>query len=177
MICSVGLASEQQDKNSKNWEIGMMPEEPAKEIGVNKWSLILENELGIYAYDDTSVSFLQDEKGKKDSNQVEVDIKTVFINKETLKLIDAKYAKQLKNGDTTSSCLIHMIFNRADKTYKTTSLQVFSKKGRELENKNVIAQFSSIPEKSFVEAMLEVINRYVAANKEEMLFNKRYLVI
>jgi len=172
MFCSIAWASEQQVKDNSNWEISMMPKENASEIEKSKWSLILENDLGIYAYDNTSVHFVRDDKGKKNLNQVEVDIKTVFVNKDVLKRIDTKYAKQLKKGDTTSYCLIHMIFNTADKTYKTTSMQVFSKKKKQLEDKRVKTAFSPIPEKSFAEAMLEIVNQYVTDNKYDMLLNK-----
>ncbi len=172
MMFSVAFASEQKSDVADKWEISMMPKETPKEIERNKWSLILENNLGIYAYDNTSVHFVRDKQGKKNLNQVEADIKTVFVNKDTLKQIDAKYAKQLKKGDTTSYCLIHMIFNTSDKTYTTTSMQVFSKKGKELESKTTNAKFSPIPEKSFAEAMLEVVNQYVANNKTDMLLNK-----
>lgn len=172
MMFSVAFASEQKQEAADKWEISMMPKETPKEIERSKWSLILENNLGIYAYDNTSVRFVRDKQGKKNLNQVEVDIKTVFVNKDTLKQIDAKYTKQLKKGDTASYCLIHMIFNTADKTYKATSMQVFSKKGKELESKTTNAKFSPIPEKSFAEAMLEVVNQYVANNKADMLLNK-----
>ena len=50
-------------------------------------------------------------------------------------------------------------------------MQVFSKKGRELESKTTNAKFVPIPEKSFAEAMLEVVNQYVADNKADMLLN------
>ena len=172
MMISVAFASEQKSDVADKWEISMMPKETPKEIERNKWSLILENNLGIYAYDNTSVRFVRDKQGKKNLNQVEADIKTVFVNKDTLKQIDAKYTKQLKKGDTTSYCLIHMIFNTSDKTYTTTFMQVFSKKGKELESKTTNAKFSPIPEKSFAEAMLEVVNQYVANNKTDMLLNK-----
>jgi hypothetical protein len=172
MMFSVAFASEQKPEAVDKWEISMMPKETPKEMERNKWSLILENNLGIYAYDNTSVRFVRDNKGKKNLNQVEADIKTVFVNKDTLKQIDAKYSKQLKKGDTTSYCLIHMIFNTANKTYTTTSMQVFSKKGKELDYKAEAAKFSPIPEKSFAEAMLEVVNQYVTENKSEMLLNK-----
>jgi hypothetical protein len=172
MMASVAFASEQKSDVVDKWEISMMPKETPKEIERNKWSLILENNLGIYAYDNTSVRFVRDKQGKKNLNQVEADIKTVFVNKDTLKQIDAKYAKQLKKDDTTSYCLIHMIFNTSDKTYTTTSMQVFSKKGKELESRTVTAKFSPIPEKSFAEAMLEVVNQYVTENKSDMLLNR-----
>lgn len=172
MMVSVAFASEQKSDAADKWEISMMPKETPKEMERNKWSLILENNLGIYAYDNTSVRFVRDKQGKKNLNQVEADVKTVFVNKDILKQIDAKYAKQLKKGDTTSYCLIHMIFNTADKTYKTTSMQVFSKKKKILEDKVVTTAFSPIPEKSFAEAMLEIVNQYVTDNKYDMLLNK-----
>jgi len=178
MIGSVAFASEQQNKGSQNRETDMMPQqELSKDTEKNKWSFIVENELGSYAYDNTSVSFLEDKKGKKDSNIVKADIKTIVVNKELLKRIDAKYANQLKNGDTTSYCVMHMIFNRAEETYKVTSLQVFSMKRKTLEDKVVNNGFSPIPEKSFVKATLKVLNQYIEVNIGDMLFTKRYLVI
>ena len=180
ILGSVAFAGEQQNKGSQNREMDIMPQqELSKDTDTekNKWSFILENELGSYAYDNTSVSFLEDKKGKKDSNIVKADIKTIVVNKELLKRIDGKYANQLKNGDTTDYCVMHMIFNRAEETYKVTSLQVFSMKRKTLEDKVVNNGFSPIPKKSFVKATLKVLNQYIEVNIGDMLFTKRYLVI
>ena len=165
LMVSTCFAKEDNKKevtNPKDFEISMMPKETEEEIERNRWSVILENDLGIYAYDMSTIGFAKDDKGKENMDIVEADIKTVFLGKDTIKQVNAKYAKHLKKSDTTSYCLLHMIFNTTNNTYKSTAIKVMSKKEKVLEDKKVEQRFLPVPEKTFAEAMLEIAKQYKA---------------
>lgn len=51
-------------ENPYDWEISMQPKPTAEEQEAARWSLILENDLGIYAYDMSTLKYFADKKGK-----------------------------------------------------------------------------------------------------------------
>ena len=161
--------AEQQPK--LDWEISMMPKETAEEQELMKWSFILENDYGVYAYDNTSIAFAKNEDGTKNFDLVTAEIKTVFTNAENLKKINASYGDKLKKGDKTAYCTLKMVFNLQDKTYTNTEMKVVSAKGKTLEERKIKTDFAPIPEKTFAEAMFEIINQHLAENKTAMLLN------
>ena len=68
-----------------------MPKATAEEQEAARWSIVVENNLGVYAYDMDSLTFTKVENGIADKNIITVLTKTVFTDKETLKKLNAKY--------------------------------------------------------------------------------------
>lgn len=60
---TVNAAANTQD-NPINWEISMMPKPTAEEVEAARWSVIVENDIGIYAYDMDSIQYFVDEDKK-----------------------------------------------------------------------------------------------------------------
>lgn len=143
-------------ENPYEWEISMQPKPTAEEQEAARWSLILENDLGIYAYDMSTLKYAADKKGKVDENRIDVTVKTLFQNKELLKNLQQKYAAQLKGKEKVQYCLLDMEYNMAEKTYTVKEMRVFTDKNRMIEKKANQTGFVPVPEKTFAEAMYEI---------------------
>lgn len=80
LVSGTALADSPKDANNNlNWEISMQPKPTAEEVEAARWSIILENDLGIYAYDMDSLKFAV-KNGVAEHNDVQVLVKTVFTN-------------------------------------------------------------------------------------------------
>ena len=161
LIGSTAFAAEEA---GQNWEISMQPKPTAEEIENARWSFILQNDFGIYAYDNTSLKF----NSKKDI--VSVTVKTVFTNEDVLKKLNQTYAEKLDNKDKTSYCEMLMLFDPQEKSYVVKKMDVFSKQGTKLETKENKTKMIPVPEKTFAEAMLEIATAF-AANENAKVNN------
>lgn len=157
-------AEEITNQDPMNWEISMMPKETEEEKEAARWSIVVENNLGIYAYDMGSMAYTQEKNGLVDKNIISVLTKTVFTDKDTLKKLNTKYASKLAKKEKVQYCEIVMNFNIADKTYGVTSMDVFGSKKTLLEHQEKALNFVPVPEGSFAEAMLEICQK--AASEE-----------
>lgn len=142
------------DRNLK-WEASMQPKETAAEKEAARWSIILENDFGIYAYDMDSL--------KQDAHlgTVEGTVKTLFTNKDILKKLQQTYAKKLPRGEKVSYCLLDMVYKPTEKTYAVKKMDVFSQKNTLLDHQLKKVKFIPVPPKTFAEAMLEVVQAFV----------------
>lgn len=168
-INSGAQAAEKSAKDPINWEISMMPEADAEEIENSRWSVIVENDLGVYAYDMASLQFLIDENKKFDKHIVTAKVKTLFTDKDILKKLKSDYKDKLARKEKVSYCEMDMQFNIQDKTYVVKKMDVYTDKNKLIETKINNTAFVPVPEKSFAEAMYEVCSKFVleteSANK------------
>ena len=74
-------ADESKIEEPINWEISMMPKPSAEEIEAARWSIVLENNMGVYAYDMDSLHFGDVKNGIVNKDLVNVVVKTVFTDK------------------------------------------------------------------------------------------------
>ena len=166
MLPVVGLAARKQveevPENPMDWQISTKPEMSEAEKEAARWSLILENDLGLYAYDMGTLGFVADKNGTVDTNMVGATIKTLFTDKKMLKNLQEKYAPQLKGKEKVQYCLLDMQYNMPEKTYTVTEMRVFTNKNRIIETKVNKTGFVPVPEKSFAEAMYEICQQFVA---------------
>ncbi len=149
-------------ENPMDWHISSSPELSEAEKEAARWSLILENDLGIYAYDMSTLGYVTDKKGTVDTNLVGATVKTLFTDKKVLKSVQAQYASKLKEKEKVQYCLLDMQYNMADRTYTVKEMQVFTNKNRLIETKKNKTGFVPIPEKTFAEAMFEICQQFVA---------------
>ena len=160
-MVSIGFAdaakkAEPVPENPYDWEISMQPKPTAEEEEAARWSLILENDLGIYAYDMSTLRYAADKKGQADKNRIDVTVKTLFQNKELVKNLQQKYADKLKGKEKVQYCLLDMEYRMAEKTYTVKEMRVFTNKNRLIETKVNKTGFVPVPEKTFAEAMYEI---------------------
>lgn len=152
---------EEVPENPMDWSISTKPPMSEEEKEAARWSLILENDLGLYAYDMGTLGFIADKNGTVDTNLVGATVKTLFTEKKMLKSLQAKYADKLKGKEKVQYCLLDMQYNIAEKTYTVTEMRVFTNKNRIIETKKNKTGFVPVPEKSFAEAMYEICQQFV----------------
>ena len=160
MMCLLAVSASAAEKNDEappiNWEISMMPKPTAEEIEAARWSIVLENTMGVYAYDMDSLYFPEEKNGVVNKDLVNVVVKTVFTDKELLKKMNKTYAEKLAKKEKVQYCEMLMQFNAADKTYGVKQMDVYGSKGTKLETKINKGELIPVPEKTFAEAMLEI---------------------
>ena len=160
MMCLLAVSASAAEKNDEappiNWEISMMPKPTAEEIEAARWSIVLENTMGVYAYDMDSLYFPEEKNGVVNKDLVNVIVKTVFTDKELLKRMNKTYAEKLAKKEKVQYCEMLMQINVADKTYGVKQMDVYGSKGTKLETKINNGELIPVPEKTFAEAMLEI---------------------
>lgn len=160
MMCLLAVSASAAEKNDEappiNWEISMMPKPTAEEIEAARWSIVLENTMGVYAYDMDSLYFPEEKNRVVNKDLVNVVVKTVFTDKELLKKMNKTYAEKLAKKEKVQYCEMLMQFNVADKTYGVKQMDVYGSKGTKLETKINNGELIPVPEKTFAEAMLEI---------------------
>ena len=152
----------QPNQDPMNWQISMMPEPTAEEIEAARWSVVVENDLGVYAYDMSSLDFGKNKKDEYDKNIVNVLVKTVFTNKDVLKKLKQDYATKLEGKEKVLYYKMDMQYKMKEKSYTVKTMQVFTNTDRQIDVKKNKNKFAPIPEKSFAEALYEVCQKFVA---------------
>ena len=152
---------EEIPENPMDWSISTKEPMSEAEKEAARWSLILENDLGIYAYDMSTLGYIADKNGTLDTNLVGATVKTLFTDKNMLKNLQAKYAGKLKGKEKVQYCLLDMQYNMPDKTYTVVEMRVFTNKNRIIETQKNKTGFVPVPEKSFAEAMYEICQQFV----------------
>ena len=159
LVSGTALANNETTNNNLNWEISMQPKPSAEEIEAARWSIIVENDLGIYAYDMDSVGFVE-KNGVANHNEVQVLVKTVFTNKDVMKKLNEQYANKLEKKEKVAYCKMDMEYKMAEKQYTVKTMQVFTNKDRQIDVKHN-KKFAPVPEKTFAEALYEVCQQFV----------------
>ena len=163
-------------ENPLDWSISSSPEMTEKEKEAARWSLILENDLGIYAYDMETLGYVTDKKGVVNSSLVGATVKTLFTDKKVIKSLQQQYAEKLEPKEKVQYCLLDMQYNMPEKTYTVKEMRVFTNKNRIIETKKNKTGFVPIPEKSFAEAMFEICQQFVtevnAENEQTPILSK-----
>lgn len=154
--------AEKVPENPMDWSISTSPELSEKEKEAARWSLILENALGIYAYDMSTLGYVADKNGTVDTRLVGATVKTLFTDKKMLKNLQEKYAGKLKGKEKVQYCLLDMQYNMPEKTYRVKEMRVFTNKNRIIETRVNKTGFIPVPERSFAEAMYEICEQFVA---------------
>ena len=153
--------AEDVPENPMDWNISTKPPMSEEEKEAARWSLILENDLGLYAYDMSTLGYIADKNGTVDTNLVGATVKTLFTDKKIVKKLQEQYASKLKAKEKVQYCLLDMQYNMPEKTYTVTEMRVFTNKNRIIETKKNKTGFVPVPEKSFAEAMYEICLQFV----------------
>lgn len=170
LICTTSAAvyatENEQPQNPMSWEISMMPKPTAEEIEAARWSIITENDIGIYAYDIDSLQFAVNTDGSSDKNIVTAEVKTIFTNKDILKKLKKDYSKNLEKKERVLYCKMKMQYNLQKSTYCVNNMTVYTDKDRVIEEK-INNTFAPVPEGSFAEALYEICLKFAADSTEK----------
>lgn len=163
MMCLFSLTANavaNTQDNPINWEISMMPKPTAEEVEAARWSIIVENDIGIYAYDMDSIQYFVDEDKKIYKDIINVKVKTLFTDKNILKKLKSDYIDKLAKKEKVTYCEMDMQFSIKDKTYFVQRMNVYTDKHKLIESKINKTGFVPVPEKSFAEAMYEICSKW-----------------
>ena len=147
---------EEVPENPMDWSISTKPPMSEEEKEAARWSLILENDLGLYAYDMSTLGYVSDKNGTVDTNLVGATVKTLFTDKKILKKLQEQYASKLNKKESVQYCLLDMQYNMPEKTYTVIEMQVFTNKNRVIETKKNKTGFVPVPE-----AMYDMCQQFV----------------
>lgn len=152
--------------NPMDWNISMMDSYKGDKY-VPSWSVIEENNFGIFAYDMNSVSFLKSKK-TIDKNIVECTVKTVFTNKEVQKQLKQKYMEKLQPKEKPTHWILQMRFNISDNTYIIKKTEYMGSKGTVLDTVTRKPVLQPIPEESFASRMYNICKTWAEENKDSL---------
>lgn len=162
MLFQTAYASSKEDTSNKITVTLPADGSAYNEPKDDKWTHLLENKLGKYFYDESSLDFVKTKDGLTNHQVVGVDILSVFLDPETISTLNKKYEKKLKKQDSVHSCTLHMVFDIKKNMYRTTKINVLSKKDKVLEDKVVEQKFLIVPKETFAEVMLNIAKDYFA---------------
>ena len=146
--------------NPMDWEVSMMPKPTAEELEAARWSIVLENDLGVYAYDLESLGMAQNEQGEVDANTINVLVKTVFTNKDVLKNLQTSYANKLEAKEKAQYCTMEMQYKLQEGLYTVRTMRVYTNTKREIDVQQKEGIFAAIPKDTFAEALYEICLDY-----------------
>lgn len=158
LVNNAAAAESGEQKQPLAWEISVQPKPSAEEREAAGWSLIVENDIGVYAYDMNSLAYEQS-NGSDDKNIVNVKAKTVFTGKDVLKKLQEQYGGKLQKKEKVQYCLLDMQYKMAEKLYTVKRMEVYTNKNRLIDTKKN-KTFASVPEKSFAEALYEICEKF-----------------
>lgn len=161
-------ANEKDNQQNIIWEMSMLPKPSAEEQEAARWSLVLENNMGIYAYDIDSFTFPVVVNGIVDKNIISVLTKTLFTDKEILKKLNMQYAEKLAKKEKVQYCEITMTFNLLDKTYGVSEMLVYGNKKTLLQHTKKDLQMVKVPTGSFAEAMMNICQEKILSEKNKV---------
>lgn len=145
MVCTTGLAREKNSQGSST-----------KENVSQEWVEVAANKNGVYYYDKNSTVYAPAPPQKV----VEISLlaKANLLEENFKGQLREKYGKKLSKKDNVQECLLNIVLNKRDKTYKINTVELVSGEGKVLVKKELKEKFQPIPAKTFVGVLLEMLN-------------------
>lgn len=110
-----------------------------------QWSLLGGNAAGAYYADTTSFRRVDNSEEK-----IEVRTRAVLKDPGVIRLLNHHYGEKLGKADFARECLLTVVVDMADHTYKVEKVQLLSKQGKTLDKKEIKEDFIPIPEDTFI---------------------------
>ena len=158
------LADEVKDTRGvdspEEWYINVQPEPSRWEKEAARWTPLLKNDTGAYAYEASSVAL-----DEKNADVAEIVLRVSALKPEILVHLNAWYSYVL-DEDTISHMEQRLKLNRRDNSFATAGHKYFSRGGIVIEETRISEEqlrFHPIPEGSVAEAALEVVNEILAS--------------
>lgn len=155
LLPAVAVQAETTAPSSPEWEISVLPKPTAAELEQQRWTYVFANDIGIYAFDNKSITI-----DEKDKNLMHVLVKTIFSDPKTIEKLNEQYKNKLGEADKVSYSEMQMVFQVKKKEYAVTATQVVSEQGLILRNTTQEARFLPVPVKTFADSMYEIVKAY-----------------
>ena len=160
-IASAGEADDTHGVDSpEKWHISVQPEPSRWEKEAARWTPLLKNDTGTYAYEAASVAL-----DEKNVDVAEIVLRVSALKPDILVRLNARYSYVL-DEDTISHMEQRLKLNRKDNSFATAGHKYFSRGGIVIEETRISEEqlrFHPIPEGSVAEAALEVVNEILAS--------------
>ncbi len=160
-IASAGKTEDMGGVDSpEDWHISVKPEPSRWEKEAARWTPLLKNDTGTYAYEAASVTL-----DGKNADLAEIVLRVSALKPEILVHLNARYSYVL-DEDTISHMEQRLKLNRRDNSFATAGHKYFSRGGIVIEETRISEEqlrFHPIPDGSVVEAALEIVNEILAS--------------
>ncbi len=160
-IASAGKTEDTRGVDSpEDWHISVQPEPSRWEKEAARWTPLLKNDTGTYAYEASSVAL-----DEKNADVAEIVLRVSALKPEILVHLNARYSYVL-DEDTISHMEQRLKLNRRDNSFATAGHKYLSRGGIVIEETKIPEEqlrFHSIPEGSVAEAALEIVNEILAS--------------
>ena len=139
----------------EEWHISVQPEPSRWEKEAARWTPLLKNDTGTYAYEAESVAL-----DEKNADVAEIVLRVSALKPELIVHLNARYSYVL-DEDTISYMEQRLKLNRRDNSFATAGHKYFSRGGIVIEETRIPEEqlrFHPVPKGSVAEAALEVVN-------------------
>ena len=160
-VASAGKMEDTRGVDSpEDWHISVQPEPSRWEKEAARWTPLLKNDTGTYAYEAASVAL-----DEKKVDVAEIVLRVSALKPDILVHLNARYSYVL-DEDTISHMEQRLKLNRRDNSFATAGHKYLSRGGIVIEETQIPEEqlrFHSIPEGSVAEAALEIVNEILAS--------------
>lgn len=164
LLSPIALAGKEEDSQGvdspEEWHISVRPEPSRWEKEAARWTPLLKNDTGTYAYEAASVAL-----DEKKVDVAEIVLRVSALKPEILVHLNARYSYVL-DEDTISHMEQRLKLNRRDNSFATAGHKYFSRGGIVIEETRISEEqlrFHPIPEGSVAEAAMEIVNEILAS--------------
>lgn len=152
-------AVEAAEASAPDWTISVLPKPTKEELERQRWSYVFVNDIGRYAFDNTSLHVAETDK-----QLIHVLVKTIFTDPKVIVHLNEQYKAKLNSGDKVASSEMQLVFQIKQKKYAVTEIKVLSEQGRVLEDSKQRATFIPVTPKTFTDSMYEIAKKYEREN-------------
>lgn len=147
------------ETSATDWAISVLPKPTKEEIERQRWSYVFANDIGRYAFDNTSLHV-----DETDKQLVHVLVKTIFTDPKVIAHLNEQYKAKLNPGDKVASSEMQLVFQIKQKKYAVTETKVLSEQGTVLEDSKQTATLVPVTPKTFTDSMYEIAKKYEREN-------------
>ncbi len=113
-----------------------------------QWQLLEENAAGAYYSDVTSFRRVE-----KKENAIQVRTRIDLKDPSFIRLLSHHFGKKLVKEDKPAACLLTVVLQLENHTYRMKSIQLVSQEGKTLEKKTLKEDYMPIPKGTFLESL------------------------
>lgn len=125
------------------------------------WTPLVESPAANFFYDEASLESIPKKVAPKDIVVMVAKTKVETKDETFLKLLAESDKKFQSKKHKLESIIMHMELNLADKTYKCTAMELFTTKGKLLEERKIKTKFLPVPKNTFVAKLYDLVEAKV----------------
>lgn len=139
---------------------------PKEEV---KWTPLVESSAAAFFYDEASLEPIPKNVAPKDIVVMVANTKVETKDETFLKLLAASDKRFQNKKYKLESIVMHMELNLADKSYKCTAMELFTSKGKLLEQRKIKTKFLPVPKNTFVAKLYDLVEVKVKERQQPLV--------